>query len=181
MKKAFFSIHSSKLYSVSLLIKTSRCLHLHFFYRSPLFIKQKPYYRKRTSRTSPNLSMSSKYRWNIFEILLNQPENRLNLSSSDWFISNRTFVWIQINGKMVYTIWFRFDLISIWKDFSVCTSHGLPLAEVESIIAKLFFTVKYLVPVQRLGLKIFSEERVNTIIITWISHFLTRNNPLFFY
>ena len=30
-------------------------------------------------------------------------------------------VWFQINRKMVNTIWFRFDLIRFWKDFSACT------------------------------------------------------------
>ena len=32
------------------------------------------------------------------------------------------FVWIQINWKMVNTIWFRFDLIVFRKYFSVCTT-----------------------------------------------------------
>ena len=33
--------------------------------------------------------------------------------------SGRTFVWLKINRKLVNTIWFRFDLISFRKDFSV--------------------------------------------------------------
>ena len=57
---------------------------------------------------------------NIFEILLNQLEIRLYLSFSDWFGTKRTSVWFQINWKKVNTIWFRFDLIRFWKDFSVC-------------------------------------------------------------
>jgi len=36
---------------------------------------------------------------------------RLYLPFSDWFWIKRTSVWFQINQKMVYTIWFRFDLI----------------------------------------------------------------------
>ena len=46
---------------------------------------------------------------------------------------------------------------------------------------QLLFTVKYLIPVYRLGLKIISEEQVSIIIviITRISHFLIGNNPFF--
>ena len=33
--------------------------------------------------------------------------------------TNETPVLFQINGEMVYTIWFHFDLIRFWKDFSV--------------------------------------------------------------
>ena len=36
----------------------------------------------------------------------------------DWFGSQRTSVWIQINRKMVNTIWFRVKLIRFRKDFS---------------------------------------------------------------
>ena len=39
---------------------------------------------------------------------------------SDWFRTKRTFVWFQINRKMVNTIWFRVALIRFQKDFSVC-------------------------------------------------------------
>ena len=42
----------------------------------------------------------------------------------DWFGSKQTSVWIQINRKMVNTIWFRVDLIRFQKDFSVCGSKG---------------------------------------------------------
>ena len=57
---------------------------------------------------------------NIYEILLNRPEIRLYLSFSDGFGSKRTFVSIQINRKMVNTIWFRFDLIRFRKKFAAC-------------------------------------------------------------
>ena len=58
---------------------------------------------------------------NLFEILLNQPDFRLYFSFSDRFGSKRTSAWIQINRKMVNTIWNRVDLIIFEKDFSVCT------------------------------------------------------------
>ena len=45
---------------------------------------------------------------------------RLYLPFFDWFGNKRTSVWIQINRKMVNTIWFRVDLIRFRKDFSVC-------------------------------------------------------------
>ena len=57
---------------------------------------------------------------NIFEVLLNQPEIRLYKPFSDRFGSKRTSVWIQINRKKVNTIWFRFDLTRLRKNFSVC-------------------------------------------------------------
>ena len=57
---------------------------------------------------------------NLFWILLNQPEIRLYLPFSDWFGSKWTSVWIQINRKMVNTIWFWFDFRRFWKDFSGC-------------------------------------------------------------
>ena len=57
--------------------------------------------------------MSSKHR----EILLNQTKIRLYLPFSDWFGSKRKYVWIQINWKMVNTIWFRLDLMRFGKRF----------------------------------------------------------------
>ena len=56
----------------------------------------------------------------FFEILLNKSEIRLYLQYSDWFGSKRTSVWIQINRKMVNTIWFQVDLIRFRKYFSEC-------------------------------------------------------------
>ena len=56
---------------------------------------------------------------NFSEVLLNQLEIRLYLPFSDWFGSKRMSVWIQINRKIVYTIWFRVDLIRflcVWPD-----------------------------------------------------------------
>ena len=58
---------------------------------------------------------------NIFEILLNTPENRFYLPFSDWFVTKCTFVWFQINRKMVNTIWFLLDLIRFRKYFFVWT------------------------------------------------------------
>ena len=62
---------------------------------------------------------------NLFEILSNQTEIRLYSPFSDWFWSKWMSVWIQINLKMVNTIWFWVDSIKFWKDFSVCRNHGL--------------------------------------------------------
>ena len=54
------------------------------------------------------------------EILLNQTEIRLYLPFSDWFGTKQTYVWFQINRRMINTIWFRFYLIRFRKNFSVC-------------------------------------------------------------
>ena len=62
---------------------------------------------------------------NLFEILLIQTEIRLYLSFSDWYGTRRTSVWLQINRKMVNTIWFPFDLIRCRKVFSVCKLNEL--------------------------------------------------------
>ena len=56
----------------------------------------------------------------FFEILLNQPEIRVYLPFSDWSVSKPKSVWFQINRKIVYTLWFRVDLIRFRKYFSVC-------------------------------------------------------------
>ena len=40
---------------------------------------------------------------------------------SDWFGSKRTSIWIQINRKMINTIWFRVYLRRFRKDYSVCS------------------------------------------------------------
>ena len=59
---------------------------------------------------------------NLFKILLNQPEIILYLPFSDWFGSKRTSDWIQVNRKMVNTIWYQFDLNKISKWF-LCVTH----------------------------------------------------------
>ena len=53
---------------------------------------------------------------NLFVILLNQTEIRMYLPYSDWFGTKRRSVRLQINQKMVNTIWIRFDLIRFRKD-----------------------------------------------------------------
>ena len=58
---------------------------------------------------------------NLFETLSNQPEIRLYLPFFVWFRSKRTSVWFQINGKLVNSIWFRVDLTSFRKYFSLCS------------------------------------------------------------
>ena len=76
---------------------------------------------------------------NLFEILLNQPKIRLCLPFSDWFGSERTSVWIQINQKMVNTIWFRFDLIRFRKDFSVTLPHVMIADQLTLYFVLIFF------------------------------------------
>ena len=57
---------------------------------------------------------------NLFEILLNLNEIRLYLPFFNWFGTKQTSTWLQINRETVNTIWFRFDSIRFWNDFSVC-------------------------------------------------------------
>ena len=57
----------------------------------------------------------------LFGIALIQTEIRLYLPFSDWFGSKRKSVWIQINRKIVNTIWFRLELTRYRDVFSVCT------------------------------------------------------------
>ena len=60
------------------------------------------------------------------EILLNKTEIRLYLPFWDWFGSKRTSVWIQINMKIVNTIWFRVDFFKISKNIlCVCLYYAL--------------------------------------------------------
>ena len=57
---------------------------------------------------------------NIHDIICwDQPEIRVYLPFSDWSGSKRTSVWIQINRKMVNTIWFQVDSIRLRKSVSV--------------------------------------------------------------
>ena len=72
-------------------------------------------------KTNISFSMWAHAQRNLFEILINQPEIRLYLPFSDWFVTKRTSIWIQIIRKMVNTIWFQVDLIRFQKYFSVCT------------------------------------------------------------
>ena len=58
---------------------------------------------------------------NISKILLHQIKIRLCLPFSGWFGTKRASTLFQINRKMVYTIWFQFDLMRFRKDFPVCT------------------------------------------------------------
>ena len=73
-----------------------------------------------TSKTSITAQVGVFYtQRNFFEFLLNQTEIRLYLLFSEWFGTKRTFVWFQINRKMVNTIWLRVNLIRFQKDLSV--------------------------------------------------------------
>ena len=61
---------------------------------------------------------------NLFEIALNQTEIRLYLQFYEIDFEQQTEaerLLIQINRKMVNTIWFQCDFIRFRKDFSVCT------------------------------------------------------------
>ena len=81
-----------------------------------------------TVRPTKLLSTRNRRRWerytkeNLFEILWNESEIRSCVPFSDWFGTKRTFLWLQINRKMVNTISFRVDLIRFKKYFSVCTA-----------------------------------------------------------
>ena len=50
---------------------------------------------------------------------VNYSYNPIVFTVSDWFGTKRKSVWIQINRKMVNTIWLRVDSIWFGKDFSV--------------------------------------------------------------
>ena len=66
---------------------------------------------------------------NLFQISLNQTEIKLYSLCTDWFGSKRKSVWIQINWKMLNTIWFQVDLIRFRKYFSIC--RGISLRETD--------------------------------------------------
>ena len=77
---------------------------------------------------------------NLFQVLLNQTEIRLYLPFSDWFGAKRTSVRIQINRKMVNTIWFQVNLLN-FKKISLCVPTHECLTR-RSIYAFLFpFTI----------------------------------------
>ena len=65
---------------------------------------------------------------NLFDFSLNQPEIKFYLPFSYWLGTKRKSVWIQINRKMVNKMWFRFDLIRIWKDLCVWNTLQLVIA-----------------------------------------------------
>ena len=108
--------------------KTSRQFGTEGFEGDFILDSSIPLYREMPA-SGTSISVAWAYvRWsytqrNLFKILLNQTEIRLYLPFSNWFGTKWTFVWFQINRKMVNTIWLRFNLIKFWKDFSVCTSH----------------------------------------------------------
>ena len=96
----------------------------YFISRKALTVLDILFLRKRTTFETRETNLSTFRRQIYFEFLLYQPEIRLYLPCSDGFGSKRTFVWIQINRKIVNTIWFRVDLLRLLKDFYVCTFHG---------------------------------------------------------
>ena len=74
-----------------------------------------------------------KISWNLFlkcfrtqrvifcEFLLNRTEIKLYLPLFDWFGTKRTSVGVYrwVHKDVVNTFWYRFDLITVWKYFSV--------------------------------------------------------------
>ena len=80
---------------------------------------------------------------NIFEILLNETEIRLYLPFSDRFVTKRTSVWIQINHKMINTIWFRVDSIRFRKYFSVCIHEQKYIYETRQIQPNLDYNYTF--------------------------------------
>ena len=79
-----------------------------------------------TSKTSITAQVGVFYtQRNFFEFLLNKTGIRLYLPFSNCFRAKQTSVWFQINRKLVYTIWFQFDLMWFGKYFSACKHNNL--------------------------------------------------------
>ena len=57
-------------------------------------------------------------------ILVRSPETRLYWLFSEFIWRHTESVWLQINRKMVNTIWFRFDLMRFGKYFFVCRENS---------------------------------------------------------
>ena len=93
------------------------CIH-RFFQLLPIYllVMQTMRSERPTKFTSARLFRGCTHTEKSFQ---NHIEIRLYLPLNDCFGTKRTSVWIQINRKMLYTIWFRFDLIRFWKYFSV--------------------------------------------------------------
>ena len=92
----------------------------------------------------------------FFEIFLNKPEIRLYLLFSDLFGSKQTSVWIQINRKVVNTIWFRIELI---RFLCVCCRF-LPLFEARCIFNSQGEYTGWIIGFHLLGLLFLSPEEV---------------------
>ena len=109
-----------------ILVRSLRTPSLHFT-RNNIIKQNNKFLEQHCTDNNICISFAMLGKWwlytrrNLFEILLNQREIKLQLPFSDWFGTKRTSVWFQINRKMVNTIWFQFDLIRFRKDFSVCT------------------------------------------------------------
>ena len=59
-------------------------------------------------------------KWNQNQILFTM--HRVKNGKYNWYGNKRTYFRCQINGKMVNTNGFHFELIRLRKDFSVCTA-----------------------------------------------------------
>ena len=71
---------------------------------------------------------------NLFGILINHTDIWMYLPLSEWFGTKRTFVWFQINQKMVNTSWFQFYLIRFRRKFSVCDIEVDEMATLDQIV-----------------------------------------------
>ena len=82
---------------------------------------------------------------NLLEILLDRAEVWLCLPFSDGFETKWTSFWFQIDGSVINTILFRFDLIvHFWwirRDFSVCRSYPGFFLILRSYWSKYFISV----------------------------------------
>ena len=55
---------------------------------------------------------------NLYRIFY-QTEIKMYLPFSDWFGTKQTSSWFQINGKIINTIWFRFDKRFLWLHYKI--------------------------------------------------------------
>ena len=102
-----------------------------------------PLWQLMTKKFQSRKAVSLYTQRNFSGVLLNQPEIMLYLPFSDWFGSKRTSVWIQINRKMVNTIWFQVDLIRFRKLFSVCNELLIWWPDASAQIRRTFFPVAF--------------------------------------
>ena len=92
------------------------------------------YTNKKTSKTLEPARIipiyTEKYFRNLIKSYLNQIV--ITIFRLIWNQTKRTSVWIQINRKMVNTIWFRFDLISFGR--FLCVHKGYSAAVLREIL-----------------------------------------------
>ena len=94
------------------------------------------------------------------------------LPFSDWFGSKRTSVWIQINLKMVNTIWFQVDSIRFRKYFSVCSRKIRQNRRYEptfspNLLPSIHLFFLHAFRLKKLRKKLFFCIRLRTLRISW--------------